>query len=215
MAKIKAGILSKVSGKVAGVVGATWKGQNYLRELVKPSNPNTALQQAQRGLMSAVVKCARNYSGDVFKPYLDKFLKNMSGYNWFVKENIKKFNGTDNALTSALVFAFGNGQACKALLNDNGGAYPLVSLADTAFTVPAGTTITCVAVAWNDTKGQALVAAKTENGSGTADTVLDAPSEYGWSASDKVSVGAFYAYLDSNGVVQALSPSIQAFITIS
>ena len=44
MAKIKAGILSKVSGKVAGVVGGTWKGTNYLRELVKPANPNTPLQ---------------------------------------------------------------------------------------------------------------------------------------------------------------------------
>lgn len=214
MAKIKAGILSKVSGKVAGVVGATWKGQNYLRELVKPSNPNTALQQAQRGLMSAVVKCARNFSGDVFKPYLDKFLKNMSGYNWFVKENIKKFGGTDNALTAALVFAFGNGQACKALVNDDGGSYPLVSLTDTAFDIPAGTTITCVAAAWNDTKGQAVVATKTEDGSGSAEAVLEAASEYGWSSSDKVSVGAFYAYLDSNGVVQALSPSVQKFITL-
>ena len=30
----------------------TWKGTNYLRELVKPANPNTPLQQAQRGKMS-------------------------------------------------------------------------------------------------------------------------------------------------------------------
>lgn len=209
MAKIKAGILSKVSGKVAGVVGATWKGQNYLRELVKPSNPNTPLQQAQRSQMGAVVRCARVFSGDVFKPYLDKFLKTMSGYNWFVKENIKKFNGTSNALTSALVFAFGNGPACKALINASSSATALVSLSDQTFDAPVGYTIKCIATAWNDTKkvGTANVVTETHNASETA--VLGSYDDLGWSAGDKVSVGAFYAYEDANGVVQMLSASIQ------
>lgn len=88
MAKIKSGILSKVQGKVAGVVGATWKGQNYLRELVKPGNPNTPAQQLQRGKMSVAVKASRTFLAPVLTPYLSKFVKNMSAYNWFVKQNI-------------------------------------------------------------------------------------------------------------------------------
>lgn len=209
MAKIKAGILSKVSGKVAGVVGATWKGQNYLRELVKPSNPNTPLQQAQRSQMAAVVKCARAFSGDVFKPYLDKFLKTMSGYNWFVKENIKKFSGEDNALASALVFAFGNGPACKAVLYPSAAATDIVATADTAFTPPAGYTVKCIGVAWNDTKKQGIANVVTEDGSGAAASILGSYEDYDWASTDKVSVGAFYAYEDTNGVVQMLSASIQ------
>lgn len=88
MAKIKSGILSKVQGKVAGVVGATWKGQNYLRELVKPGNPNTPAQQLQRGKMSVAVKASRTFLAPVLTRFLSKFVKNMSAYNWFVKQNI-------------------------------------------------------------------------------------------------------------------------------
>lgn len=88
MAKIKSGILSKVQGKVAGVVGATWKGQNYLRELVKPGNPNTPAQQLQRGKMSVAVKASRTFLAPVLTRFVSKFVKNMSAYNWFVKQNI-------------------------------------------------------------------------------------------------------------------------------
>lgn len=88
MAKIKSGILSKVQGKVAGVVGATWKGQNYLRELVKPGNPNTPGQQLQRSKMSVAVKASRTFLAPVLSPFVGKFVKNMSAYNWFVKQNI-------------------------------------------------------------------------------------------------------------------------------
>lgn len=88
MAKIKSGILSKVQGKVAGVVGATWKGKNYLRELVKPGNPNTPAQQLQRGKMSVAVKASRTFLAPVLTRFVSKFVKNMSAYNWFVKQNI-------------------------------------------------------------------------------------------------------------------------------
>ena len=88
MAKIRAGILSKVQGKVGGVVGATWKGKNYLREHVKPSNPNTPAQQLQRGKMSVAVKGAGYFLGGVLTRFTNKFVKDMSAYNWFVKQNI-------------------------------------------------------------------------------------------------------------------------------
>lgn len=88
MAKIRAGILSKVQGKVGGVVGATWKGKNYLREHVKPSNPNTPAQQLQRGKMSVAVKGASHFLGGILTRFTNKFVKDMSAYNWFVKQNV-------------------------------------------------------------------------------------------------------------------------------
>lgn len=208
MAKIKAGILSKVSGKVAGVVGGTWKGTNYLRELVKPANPNTALQQAQRSKMRAVVRCARTLTGDVFKPYLDKFLKNMSGYNWFVKNNIAKFSGADNALASALAFSTGNMQTGSADfgLSTSGVA---VATGDSVPSVASGHKLITIGILYNDTKGFAVV--KSDNTIGANETVLGSDDWGETQASDKVCVGLFFADEDANGVIQAISTSLSQF----
>src|SRR5690606_2396552 len=91
MGKIRSGILSRVSGKVAGVVGGNWKNVAYLREYVVPANPNTAAQAAQRAKFSACVAFAKPLVGPIFQAYTDKFQKNMSGYNAFIKSNISLF----------------------------------------------------------------------------------------------------------------------------
>lgn len=57
MAKLKAPLLSLgASGKLGGVlVFFNWKGIDVVREYVVPTNPNTALQQTQRGYITAAV----------------------------------------------------------------------------------------------------------------------------------------------------------------
>jgi len=74
MGKIKNGILGPVSGKVGAVVGASWKGIDYLRGLPKlQSKPRTDLQRAQNSKMTLfrgfllgveyiIKKCFQNYS---------------------------------------------------------------------------------------------------------------------------------------------------------
>lgn len=94
MAIIRSGVLGNTRGKVAGVVGSQWKDKNYLREYVKPANPDTAAQQAQRARMTDVVAFAKACVGPVFNSYTDKFLKSMSGFNFFIKRNIAVFDGT-------------------------------------------------------------------------------------------------------------------------
>lgn len=94
MAKIRSGILGNIRGKVSGVVGGQWKDVNYLREYVKPANPNTAAQQAQRGKMSDIVAFCKTLVGPVFNAYTDKFQKSMSGFNFFIKQFIAEFDGT-------------------------------------------------------------------------------------------------------------------------
>jgi hypothetical protein len=91
MARIRSGILGNIRGKVAGVVGSQFKDINYVREYVKPANPNSAGQQVQRGLMSGCVAFAKPLVGPVFNEYTDKFQKSMSGFNYFIKRNIKEF----------------------------------------------------------------------------------------------------------------------------
>jgi hypothetical protein len=73
MARITSGILGPVSGKVGAVVGASWRGIDYIRGLPEPSNkPATSLQLAQRlkmvlfrgfllGVDQIIEKCFQNY----------------------------------------------------------------------------------------------------------------------------------------------------------
>lgn len=91
MGVIRAGILSRVSGKVAGVVGGTWKNKAYLREYVIPANPNTTPQQVQRAKMSVGVAFGKPLVGQVFNKYTDKFERGMSGFNRFIKDNMALF----------------------------------------------------------------------------------------------------------------------------
>lgn len=94
MAKLRSGILGNIRGRVAGVVASQWKDKNTLREYVIPANPNTAAQQVQRTKMSDVVSFAKSLVGPVFNAYTDVFVKSMSGFNYFIKQNIFTFDGT-------------------------------------------------------------------------------------------------------------------------
>lgn len=145
MAKIRAGILSKVQGKVGGVVGATWKGKNYLREHVKPSNPNTPAQQLQRGKMSVAVKSASYFLGGVLTRFTNKFVKDMSAYNWFVKQNIALKASPDTKL-NAFKLCFGN-LATPEMGSENFAEATGGGIAFDGFTLPtprAGTSIAVI-----------------------------------------------------------------------
>lgn len=99
MAKIRSGILGNTRGKVSGVVASQWKDVNYIREFVKPANPNTVAQQAQRSKMSLAVNYIRPIIGTILNVYMDKFFKSMSAYNGFIRDNIAKFVAPINMLT--------------------------------------------------------------------------------------------------------------------
>lgn len=57
MGKIGQGILGGLSGKVGNIIGASWKGINYIR--IKPvsvANPRTVGQVNQRNKFSATLE---------------------------------------------------------------------------------------------------------------------------------------------------------------
>lgn len=204
MAKIKAGILSKVSGKVAGVVGGTWKGTNYLRELVKPANPNTPLQQAQRGKMSFVVKTARQLVGDVLNPYLNKFCKTMSGYNWFCKENIAKASGTPLKFTSAPALSFGT-LASGSMISDLVACDYGFNLTSKP-SVAAGHTLRAVWVLIDE--NGAVLNIQTQDNPSLEQNYFDNPDIPTVTARTVVYGLLFFADIDANGVLQAISANI-------
>jgi hypothetical protein len=94
MATIKQGILGAFSGKVAGVVGSSWKGIPVMKSL-PPSvaNPKTAKQIEQRSRMSACTAFSQSVLAEVIKPLNDRFASRMSGFNAFTSRNIANFEG--------------------------------------------------------------------------------------------------------------------------
>ncbi|GAH19400.1 unnamed protein product, partial [marine sediment metagenome] len=70
MAKLKAPLMSLgASGKLADtLVFFPWKGINAVREYVIPANPKTALQQVQRGYLTAAVALVHTAMADAAHP---------------------------------------------------------------------------------------------------------------------------------------------------
>jgi len=95
MGKINRGILGGFSGKVANIIGGSWKGIAYMRsQPVSVSNPNTAGQQSQRSKFGSVVELATLFLTNIVKPLNDRFAVKQSGYNLFVSRNIAAFDSS-------------------------------------------------------------------------------------------------------------------------
>jgi hypothetical protein len=86
MGVIKRGILGGFSGKVANVIGGSWKGIAYMRSMpLSVANPNTAGQVTQRGYFSKAVASAKEILGGFVRPLWNRFVSGESGFNGYVK----------------------------------------------------------------------------------------------------------------------------------
>jgi len=132
---ITQGILGGFSGKVGNVVGGKWKATNYMRSWVIPANPNSARQQAQRGSMGRIVLIAQGILSTVLQTYWDPFQSKMSGYNAFVKQNIKKLSSPTFLLGANLEISKGS----------------LTSVPAVTATYTTGTGV--IAATWSDNSG--------------------------------------------------------------
>lgn len=89
MAIIRRGILGGFSGKVANVVGSSWKGIAVMRALpLSVNNPRTAGQVVQRSAFSTTAKFASSILTQWIKPLWDRTAQQMSGYNAFIQQNV-------------------------------------------------------------------------------------------------------------------------------
>ena len=93
MAKIKQGILGGFSGKVAGVVGTSWKGRAVMKSRpLSVANPRTDAQQEQRGKFSKIAELASGILTTFVQQVENPISGDISGYNKFVKDNKTAFN---------------------------------------------------------------------------------------------------------------------------
>jgi len=84
MAKLDGGIFSNPSGKTAGIVfGAarTRQGKKVTaRQLVSPSNPNTAGQQVQRGKFSDSLDIVRFLGAEIYQSDFNRAISQLPGF---------------------------------------------------------------------------------------------------------------------------------------
>lgn len=93
MARINQGILGGFSGKIANVVGSSWKGIAVMKAMPQSvANPQTASQTAQRARFKNSVAFAQIILADILKPLWDRFAGQQSGFNAFISENITLFD---------------------------------------------------------------------------------------------------------------------------
>lgn len=136
MGVIKRGILGGFSGRVANVVGGSWKGIAYMRSLpLSVANPDTAAQQAQRGAFGQSVAVAQQLLVGIIKPLWDRFAERMSGYNAWIQANIAQFDANGLATPADVVMSRGN----------------LLGEAIFDITATAGTNL--LGMTWNDSSG--------------------------------------------------------------
>lgn len=108
MAVIKQGILGGFSGKIANVVGSSWKGIAVMKARpLSVANPKTAAQVAQRSKFSYAVAFAITILSEVIKPLWDRFASQMSGYNDFIQSNIDLFTGASPTPAADLIISKG------------------------------------------------------------------------------------------------------------
>jgi hypothetical protein len=109
MARIKQGILGGFSGKVANIVGSSWKGIPVMKSRpLSVANPKTAAQTTQRNKFSQAVAFAVVILTTIVKPLWDRFAIRKSGFNAFIQTNIDAFNASGLNTPADLKIADGN-----------------------------------------------------------------------------------------------------------
>ena len=177
MGVIKQGILGGFSGKVANVVGSSWKGIAVLKSLpLSVANPNTAGQQAQRGAMTQIVAASRLLLASLIQPYWNPFSQKMSGYNAFVKENIDTF--TTSGFTTFANFFSTRGSLLNVVVSsataDASDSEVVVNWADNSGTADALATDEAVICYYNATQDYWVVDAGNAVRSDGTITIADA-----------------------------------------
>lgn len=136
MAKISLSpLVVDIRNKVADMVFSKWRGINYVRSRVTPSNPNT---QAQQDVRNSLARCVDMFQGmqATFKAAWDYVAsgKSYSGYNRMVSEN----RAVEEAQTGITGSPTTDVSSLTVFTCATGGGSSDITATFTPTTVPAG-----------------------------------------------------------------------------
>ena len=203
MGTIKKGVLGGFSGKVGSVVGASWKGIDYIRSLpASVKNPRTEGQVTQRTKFTEALEFLRPiiaYLNVGFKPYASK----QSPYNAAMSYNVSNaVTGTfpdfemdyPNALVSKGSLLGAEDASATAAAGSISFAWT-----DNSEVSNALATDKAMPLAFNISKGQAVFKTNGAERSTEADT-LTIPAN--WSGDD---VEVYLGFVSNDGLLVASS----------
>lgn len=182
MGKIRQGILGGLSGKVGNVIGANWKGIDYLR--IKPSsvaNPRTPGQVDQRSKFSTVLRFLQPMT-DFLRVTFRQYASGMTQFNAAMSYNL------NNAITGvypAFAIDFPNALVSRGNLTTPANATATSTIAaeldlawlDNSGTGSAMATDKALIVAINTLRGEAVFTTSGPDRSG-GNAVINLPAEY-------------------------------------
>jgi len=198
MATLKQGILGGFSGKVANIIGSSWKGIPVMKSRpLSVANPKTAGQTAQRSKFSNSVAFAQAILSTVIKPLWDRFASQMSGFNDFVRTNIDLFAAEMPNPISSLVISKGKmdlTSISSAVYDQSDASLILTWANDTGVGFKLATDEAYVVVV-NITKGEIYSFSEGQRSGGTAST----ENVTGWDLADVKH--AFLAFKRADGTI--------------
>ena len=203
MGTIKKGVLGGFSGKVGSVVGASWKGIDYIRSLpASVKNPRTEGQVTQRTKFTVALEFLRPiiaYLNVGFKPYACK----QSPYNAAMSYNVSNavtgtFPDFEMDYPNALVSKGSLLGAEDASATTDAGSISF-AWTDNSEVSNALSTDKAMPLAFNISKGQAVFKTNGAERSTEADT-LTIPAN--WSGDD---VEVYLGFVSNDGLLVATS----------
>jgi hypothetical protein len=203
MGTIKKGVLGGFSGKVGSVVGASWKGIDYIRSLpASVKNPRTEGQVTQRTKFTVALEFLRPiiaYLNVGFKPYASK----QSPYNAAMSYNVS------NAVTGTFPdfeMDYPNALVSKGSLLGAEDASATTAAGSISFAWTDNSEVSnalatdkAMPLAFNISKGQAVFKTNGAERSTEADT-LTIPAN--WSGDD---VEVYLGFVSNDGLLVASS----------
>lgn len=175
MGVIKRGILGGFSGKVANVVGGSWKGIAYMRSLpLSVANPQSAGQVDQRNKFTGVVGFAVGILAQIIKPLWDRFAQFQSGYNAFIQANIDNFTTAGIPIYAQILISRGALllPTFSSITGANGSPNVILVWLNNAGTGNALATDEFFGVAINETTGEGGQVSFGTARSGLTDTIV-------------------------------------------
>ena len=203
MGTIKKGVLGGFSGKVGSVVGASWKGIDYIRSLpASVKNPRTEGQVTQRTKFTVALEFLRPiiaYLNVGFKPYASK----QSPYNAAMSYNVSNavtgtFPDFEMDYPNALVSKGSLLGAEDASATTDAGSISF-AWTDNSEVSNALSTDKAMPLAFNISKGQAVFKTNGAERSTEADS-LTIPAN--WSGDD---VEVYLGFVSNDGLLVASS----------
>lgn len=152
MGKINRGILGGFSGKVANIIGGSWKGIAYMRsQPLSVAQPNTAAQVNQRASFENLVDLAKASLLLIIHPLWNRLAVKMSGYNFFIQQNKLAVDDTGFADPAQFSVSPGNDTGVDGITiaASDGNDAVTVNWVDNSGTGTALATDIAYTMAWN------------------------------------------------------------------